>query len=152
MTPSALGASLVLSFDGSVRYGPANATPTGAGVGYVVSEGEPLVVGSWAPAAFVSSTHVEYRALVAGARAVAALAEHRDVASLHVRGDAAAVMDAVDPDRAGEAGDEVTRRRVAEVRDLFAPIPEVTYRTVSRGRNERAHELARRPHEAGRPG
>jgi ribonuclease HI len=143
------GASLVLSFDGSVLYGPANATPTAAAIGYVVSEGEPLVEGSRSLSAFVSSTAVEYRALVAGARAVAALAAHRDVASVHVRGDAAVVLEAVDPDHPGEAGNDLARRRVATVRDLLEPVPTVTYRTVARGDNRRAHELARRAHGLG---
>ena len=141
-----LGASLVCSFDGSVLYGPENATPTAAAIGYVVSEGAPLVEGSRSLSAFVSSTHVEYRALVAGARAVAALAAHRDVARVHVRGDAAAVIEAVDPGRPGTPDDRMLRRRVGRVRELLDPVPTVTYRTVSRDLNRRAHELARRPH------
>lgn len=138
------GASLVVSFDGSVLYGPENAAPTAAAVGYVVTAGEPLAVGSQRLSAFVSSTHVEYRALVAAARAVAAVSEHRDVASCHVRGDAATVVEAADPDHPAEPGDRVARHRVATVHDLLAPVPRVTYRTVPRGRNRRAHGLAAR--------
>jgi ribonuclease HI len=141
-----LGASLVLTFDGSVLYGSANARPTAAAIGYVVTAGEPVLEGSRALSTFVSSTHVEYRALVAGARAVAAFADHRPVADLHVRGDAAGVLEAVDPDRPATPGDTIVRRRVETVRELVAPIPTVTYRTIGRGRNARAHELARRPH------
>jgi ribonuclease HI len=146
MTASGLGESLVLSFDGSVLYGPKNARPTAASVGYVVTAGKAIAEGSHRLSAFVSSTHVEYRALVAGARAVAAIRRHRDVVSLHVRGDAAAVIQAVDPTHPARPGDDVRRRRVETVRDLFAPIPEVTYRKVGRDRNRRADQLATRAH------
>jgi ribonuclease HI len=140
------GLSLVLRFDGSVRYGPDNAEPRAAAIGYVAAAGTPLLEGSRALSTFVSSTHVEFRALVAGARAVAALARHRDVAAVHVRGDAAAVLEAVDPDHPGAPGDRVRRRRVETVREALAPIPRVTYRRVGRGANERAHALATRAH------
>lgn len=136
------GLSVVLHFDGSVRYGPDNATPTAAAIGFVGTAGEPLVAGSRTLSAFVSSTHVEFRALVAAARAVAGLSRHRQVSSVHVRGDAAAVIDAVNPDRTATAGDEIRRRRVEQVRAALASVPTVTYRTVGRQRNERAHELA----------
>jgi ribonuclease HI len=141
-----LGASVVCSFDGSVLYGADNARPTAAAIGYVVAAGGPLVEGSRPLTAFVSSTHVEYRALVAAARAVAALADHRSIADVHVRGDAEGVIEAVDPDRPADPGDDVRRRRVATVRELLAPFPTVTYRTVDRGRNRRAHALAARAH------
>jgi ribonuclease HI len=141
-----LGCSLVLSFDGSVLYGPSNATPTAAAIGYVIETHEPIVEGSRSLSAFVSSTHVEYRALVAGVRAVAALSEHRSIASLCVRGDAAAAVTAADPDHPTEPSDDVLRRRVGTIRELVAPIPRVSYRTIPRTRNRRAHELARRPH------
>jgi ribonuclease HI len=141
-----LGASVVCSFDGSVLYGADNARPTAAAIGYVVSAGGPLVEGSRPLAAFVSSTHVEYRALVAAARAVAALADHRSIADVHVRGDADGVIQTVDPDAAAEPGDDVCRRRVATVRELLAPFPTVSYRAVDRGRNHRAHALAARAH------
>jgi len=68
---TALGRSLVLRFDGSVRYGPNNADPRAAAIGYVVEETEPVLEGCREVSAFVSSTHVEFRALVAGARAAA---------------------------------------------------------------------------------
>lgn len=136
------GLSVVLHFDGSVRYGPENATPTAAAIGYVATAGEPLVAGSRTLSAFVSSTHVEFRALVAGARAVAGLSRHREVSSVHVRGDSAAVIDAADPGRSATAGDEIRERRIEQVRAALSGVPTVTYRTVHRGRNERAHELA----------
>ncbi|MFB6255708.1 MAG: reverse transcriptase-like protein [Haloplanus sp.] len=141
-----LGCSLVLSFDGSVLYGPSNATPTAAAIGYVIATHEPIAEGSRSLSTFVSSTHVEYRALVAGVRAVARLSEHRMVASLCVRGDAAAAVNSVDPAHPSEPSDDILRRRVEAIRELVAPIPQVSYRTVSRTRNHRAHELARRPH------
>ncbi|WP_299335021.1 reverse transcriptase-like protein [Haloplanus sp.] len=141
-----LGLSLVLSFDGSVLYGPANATPATAAIGYVISAHEPIVEGSRSLSTFVSSTHVEYRALVAGARAVTNVSDHRTVASLHVRGDAVAPVEAVDPDHPTEPNDGILRRRVETVQTMVDPIPQVSYRTVPRARNRRAHELARRPH------
>lgn len=144
---SATGLSLVLSFDGSVRYGTDNAEPTAAAIGYAVEATEPLLVGSRALSAYVSSTHVEFRALVAGAQALAALAEHRPVSTVHVRGDAAAVITAVDPSHPTPPGDEIRRRRVESIRAALAPIPTVTYQQVSRGRNERAHALATRAHQ-----
>lgn len=142
-----LGISPILSFDGSVLYGPSNATPRAAGIGYVISTHEPIAEGSRSLSTFVSSTHVEYRALVAGARAVANLSDHRTIASLHVRGDSAAAINSVDPDHSAEPTDTVLRRRVEIVRDLLDEIPQVSYRTVGRTRNQRAHELARRPHQ-----
>ena len=141
------GLSVVLRFDGSVRYGPDNTTPTGAAIGYVATAGKGLVAGSRTLSAFVSSTHVEFRALVAGARAVAGLSRHRDVSAVHVRGDAAAVIDAVDPTRPAAAGDEIRRRRVEATRAALAEIPRVTYRMVQREQNERAHELAVRAYD-----
>ena len=144
---SDLGVSLILSFDGSVLYGPLNADPTAAAIGYVVATHDPILEGSRALSTFVSSTHVEYRALVAGARAVADIADHRTVASLHVRGDSAAAIESVDPDHPAEPSDSILQRRVRTVRDLVDPIPQVSYRPVTRARNHRAHELARRPHQ-----
>lgn len=141
-----LGLSLRLSFDGSVLYGPLNASPTAAAIGYVIETHEPILEGSRSLSAFVSSTHVEYRALVEAVRAVAALSEHRTVASLHVRGDAAAVIEAADPKRPTRPSDDILQRRVETIRALVDPIPQVSYRQVARSRNQRAHELARRPH------
>lgn len=141
-----LGLSVILAFDGSVLYGPSNAAPTAAAIGYVLSTHEPILEGSRSLSTFVSSTHVEYRALVEGVRAVADIAEHRTVASLHIRGDAAAAIEAVDPDHPTEPSDGVLQRRVETVRELIDPIPQVSYRTVTRTRNQRAHELAQRPH------
>lgn len=139
-----LGRSLVLRFDGSARYGPYNATPQTAAVGYVVSEVDPLVEGSRELSAFVSSTHVELRVLVAGARAVTAFRDHERASAVHVRGDAAAVIDTVDPDRRGTVDDDICQRRAKRVRDALASIPTVTYRCVGRADNDRAHELATR--------
>jgi len=136
--------SVVLSFDGSMLYEPDNATPTAAGVGYVVRAGRPLVEGARGLSAFVSSTHVEYRALVAGARAAANLHAHREVVGVHVEGDAAAVIEAADPDHPAVPGDDVMRRRVRTVRRRLSFAPTVTYRHVGRERVRRAHELARR--------
>lgn len=140
--------SVRLAFDCSVRYGPDNASPRSAAIGYVATAGSPLLVGSRQLSAFVSSTHAEFRALVEGAQAVAALGRHRRISDLHVRGDAAAVIEAVDPERPGSPGDRIRRRRVGLVRDAVAPIPRVTYRRVDRQRNERAHRLATRGHDA----
>jgi ribonuclease HI len=146
-----LGRSLVLRFDGSVRYGPDNATPQAAAIGYVVSEAGPLVEASRGLSAFVSSTHVEFRALLAGARAVTALRDHERVSAVHVRGDAAAVIDTVDPDRRSAVHDDICQRRAERVRGTLAPVPTVTYRCVGRTENKRAHELATRaygpPHD-----
>lgn len=139
--------SVALYFDSSVRYGPDNASPRAAAVGYVATAGDPLVEGSHRLDAFVSSTHAEFRALVEAARAVAALETHRRISDIHVRGDAAAVIEAVDPDRPGSPGDAIRRRRVAFVRDALTPVPRVTYRRVDRAANERAHRLATAAHE-----
>ena len=139
-----VGLSVILRFDGSVLYGADNATPTAASIGFVARAGKPLVEGSRALSAFVSSTHVEYRALVAGARAVSRLRRHRDVAAVHVEGDAAAVVEATDPDHPAVPGDDVLERRVRTVRRLLAPVPTVTYHEVGRDRTRRAHDLARR--------
>jgi len=140
--------SVVLHFDGSVRYGSENARPQSAGIGYVATAGRPLFKGSRRLRTFVSSTHVEFRALIEGLQAVAALAEQRRISDLHVRGDAAAVIDAVDPTHSATPSDEIRRRRVTAAREAVAEIPRVTYRRVARGRNERAHALAVRAHEA----
>jgi ribonuclease HI len=143
-----LGTSLVVRFDGSVRYGPENANPRAATIGYVIEEGRPLAEGSRELSAFVSSTHVELRALVAAVRAVETMRIHRQISDVHVRGDAAAVIDAVDPARDGATGDRIFRRRAERVREALAPVPTVTYRCVSRPENERAHELATRAYDA----
>ena len=118
---TALGRSLVLRFDGSVRYGPNNADPRAAAIGYVVEETGPVLEGCREVSAFVSSTHVEFRALVAGARAVAALAERERVSDVHVRGDSAAVIGTVDPTSATAVGGDICRRRAERVRELLEP-------------------------------
>lgn len=141
--------SLVVRFDASVLYGPANADPQSAAIGYTVTAGTPLAEGSRRLDAFVSSTHAEFRALVGGAQAVAALGTHRRISDVHVRGDAAAVITSVDPARSTTPGDDIRRRRVTAIRNALASIPRVTYRTVSRGENERAHTLAARAHNTG---
>jgi len=140
--------SLVVHFDGSVRYGSENASPTAAAIGYVITAGEALVEGSRRLDTFVSSTHAEFRALLEGARAVAELSRHRRISDVHIRGDAATVLNAVDPLRPETPGDEIWKRRVALTRDALAPVPEVTYRRVSRGANERAQQLATRAYES----
>lgn len=139
-----LGSSLVLRFDGSVLYGPHNADPRRAAIGYIIEEGQPLAEGSRELSAFVSSTHVELRALVAGTQAVAAMTDHLRVSDVHVRGDAAAVIDTVAPSRESAVDDGVFQRRAERVHEALAPVPTVTYRCVSRHENERAHELATR--------
>ncbi|WP_324663279.1 ribonuclease H family protein [Haloarcula sediminis] len=139
------GPSLSLYFDASVHYGPDNATPTSAAVGFLVESGTTThIERSMAVDAFVSSTHLEYRALLEAVRAVAATDDR--VASLHVHGDADAVIRAVDPDRPATPGDRVCRRRVGAIREAVAAVPVVTYRVVGRDENERAHRLARAGH------
>jgi len=137
--------SLSLYFDASVHYGRDNATPTSAAVGFLVESGVTShIERSMAVDAFVSSAHLEYRALLEAVRAVADTGER--VASLHVHGDADAVIRAVDPDRPATPDDRVCRRRVDAIRDAVDGIPVVTYRIVGRGENERAHRLARAGH------
>ncbi len=137
-----VGHSLVLRFDGSVRYGPNDATPRTAAIGYVIEAANPLIEGSRELSAFVSSTHVEFRALVAGAQAVGELTDHHQVSAVHVRGDAAAVIDTVDPSRPAGVDDAICRRRAKRVHEALAPVPTVTYRHVERYENERPHKLA----------
>ncbi|MDS0280988.1 reverse transcriptase-like protein [Haloarcula onubensis] len=142
---TAFAPSLLLYFDASVLYGPDNATPTSAAVGFLVESGATThVERSMAVDAFVSSAHLEYRALLEAVRAVAATDER--VASLHVHGDADAVIRAVDPDHPATPGDRLCRRRVRAIRDAVDGIPVVTYRVVDRRENERAHGLARAGH------
>lgn len=143
-TVSDLGASLVLWFDGSIRYGPDNAAPQWAAIGYVIEEAKPLVEGSQELSTFVSNTHVELRALLAGVQAITELREHRRVSGVHVRGDAAAVIDTVDPARETTVDDGIFRQRTERIHEMLALVPQTTYRCVSRHRNERAHELATR--------
>ncbi len=137
--------SLSLYFDASVHYGPDNATPTSAAVGFLVESGTTThIERSMAVDAFVSTAHLEYRALLEAVRAVTN-ADDR-VASLHVHGDADAVLRAVDPDNPATPGDRICRTRVEAVRDAVAEIPVVTYRVVGRKENDRAHRLARSGH------
>jgi ribonuclease HI len=139
------GPSLSLYFDASVLYGPDNATPTSAAVGFLAESGTTThVERSLAVDAFVSSAHLEYRALLEAVRAVTA-ADDR-IASLHVHGDADAVIRAVNPDTPATPGDRIGRDRVAAIREAVDPIPVVTYRVVGRGENRRAHRLARAGH------
>ena len=137
--------SLVLSFDASVHYGPAHARPVSGAIGYVVEEGtETRLSGSERVDHLVSSSALEFRALL---EAVVAVDETFDrVASLHVRGDADAVITAVDPRREAMPRGAVSRRRVRRIQRLLDEIPTVTYRIVPRGLNERAHHLARAGH------
>ena len=137
--------SLSLYFDASVLYGADNATPTSAAVGFLVESGTTTHIERSLPVdAFVSSAHLEYRALLAAVRAVADSGDR--VASLHVHGDADAVLRAVDPDHPATPGDRICRTRVEAIREAVAPIPVVTYRVVGRGENERAHKLTRSGH------
>ena len=137
--------SLSLYFDASVHFGPDNATPTSAAVGFLVEGGATTHIERSMPVdAFVSTAHLEYRALLEAVRAVAETDER--VASLHVHGDADAVLQAVDPDHPATPGDRVCRTRVEAIREAVAEIPVVTYRVVGRGENERAHRLARAGH------
>jgi ribonuclease HI len=137
--------SLLLYFDASVVYGADNATPTSAAVGFLVESGARTHIERSMPVdAFVSSAHLEYRALLEAVRAVAGRGDR--VASLHVHGDADAVIRAVEPDHKATPGDRICRNRVDAIRDAVADIPVVTYRAVRRGENERAHALARAGH------
>jgi ribonuclease HI len=143
--PDGWAPSLLLYFDASVLYAEDNATPTSAAVGYVIEDGSTTIHEESVPIdAFVSSAHLEYRALLEAVRAVSDHAA--DPPSLHVHGDADVVIRNVDPSEPATPGDRVTRRRVEQIRDLVADIPVVTYRTIKRGRNERAHEVARAGH------
>jgi ribonuclease HI len=92
----------------------------------------------------VSSSALEFRALLEAAHAIDE--RFTEVASVHVRGDADAVIESVDPRRGATPNGRIERRRVAHIRRLFEPIPTVTYRVVGRGENARAHDLARAGH------
>jgi len=147
---SPFGPSLCLYFDASVLYGPDNATPTSAAVGFLVESGSTThVERSLSIDAFVSSAHLEYRALLEAIRAVTARED--PVASLHVHGDADAVIRAVDPDRPAIPGTRIARHRVDAIREAVDPIPVVTYRVVGRSANRRAHRLARAGHPSTHP-
>jgi ribonuclease HI len=138
--------SLVLSFDASVLYGSNNATPVSGAVGFVVEEGSRThLERSLRVSNLVSSTALEYRALLEAVRTVVETFE--EVASLHLRGDAAVVLDAVDRRRDVRPSGRVERRRVRHTRRLLDSIPTVTYRVVPRSANERAHRLARAGHD-----
>lgn len=142
----ALPPSLFVSFDASVLYAADNATPTSGAIGYVVEDATAVhVEGSRSVDVVVSSTALEYRALAAAARAVDAQFDR--VGTLHVHGDADAVVRAVDPEEETTPSGRVARRRVEAIREHFADVPTVTYRAVSRERNGRAHDLARAGHD-----
>jgi ribonuclease HI len=138
--------SLEVAFDASVRYGPDNATPQSGALGYVVVRGAtPLFECSRSVNAVVSNTALEYRALL---EAVAAVDRAFDrVASLHVRGDADAVLRACDSADEMVPNGRVERRRVARIREHVADVPDVTYRSVPSSHNERAHALASAGHD-----
>jgi ribonuclease HI len=138
--------SVLLYFDASVLYGSDNATPTSAAIGYHVDAGtETRVAVSERVEAFVSSTDLEYRALLEAVRALTT--RFSDLSSLHVHGDADVVIRTVDPDHPARARSSIARRRVAAIRDHVDDVPVVTYHAVARGHNERAHELARAGHD-----
>lgn len=137
--------SLLAYFDASVHYASDNATPVSAAIGFLVEDGTETFLKRSVPVdAFVSSTALEHRALVETVRAVTDRFDR--VSSLHIHGDADAVLRATDPDHPAQPTDSVGRRRVREVHDLLDDVPVVTYRSVDRSRNRRAHELARRGH------
>ena len=137
--------SLSLYFDASVLYAADNATPTSAAVGFLVESGTTTHVERSLPVdAFVSTAHLEYRALLEAVRAVAATDDR--VASLHVHGDADAVIRAVDPEHPATPGDRICRDRVGAIWRAVESIPVVTYRAVGRDENRRAHDLARAGH------
>ena len=54
------------------------------------------------------------------------------MSSLHLHGDADAVLRATDPDHPAEPTDSVGHRRVRAVQDLFDDVPVVTYRSIDR--------------------
>jgi len=138
--------SLLAYFDASLRYGEDNATPTSAAVGVLVEDGTTTYVErSLAVDAFVSSSALEFRALLETARAVDERFDR--VSALHVHGDADAVVRAADSSSPAEPSDPVARRRVERTRTLLADVPVVTYRSVPRSENERAHALAAAGHE-----
>jgi ribonuclease HI len=138
--------SVLVYFDASVLYAADNATPTSAAIGYHVDAGtETRVAGSESVDTFVSSTDLEYRALLEAVQAVTD--RFSDLSSLHVHGDADVVIRTVDPDHPARAKSRIARRRVATIRERVADVPVVTYRAVPRGHNERAHDLARAGHE-----
>ena len=138
--------SLLAYFDASVLYGPENGTPTSGAIGFLVEDGTTTYVeASRSVGAFVSSAALEFRALRETVKAVDEQFSH--VSSLHLHGDADAVIRAADPDHPAEPSDPIIRRRLADVHARVADIPVVTYKELSRGRNERAHALARAGHE-----
>ena len=134
--------SLLGYFDASVHFGPDNETPTSGAVGYVVSDGlRTCLEGSLPVDAVVSTSALEFRACLELVRAVDRAFDRPS--SLHVHGDADAVIRAVDPAVPAAPSASVARRRVAEIRDHVADIPVVTYQVVDRSDNDRAHKLAR---------
>lgn len=138
--------SVLVYFDASVLYAADNATPTSAAIGYHVDAGtETRIEAAESVDAFVSSTDLEYRALLEAVRALTA--RFSDLSSLHIHGDADVVLRTVDPTHPARAKSRIARRRVATIRELVADVPVVTYRAVSRGHNQRAHDLARAGHE-----
>ena len=146
MSGVALAPTLLASFDASVLYEADNATPSSAAVGVYVTDGaETYCERSLSVDAFVSSTALEYRALVEAASAVTAAAD--TASAVHFRGDADVVLRTTDPDRPAEPSDRLLRRRVATVRAAVADVPEVTYRTIPRESNREAHRLARAGHD-----
>lgn len=141
----ALPPSLRISFDASVQYAPDNATPVSGAIGFVIREGDEVVREVSRPVdAFVSNVALEYRALVAASRVVAARPGR--IASVHVRGDADVVIRTVDPDHPATPSGSLVRRRVDRIRGNFADVPDVSYRAVNGDQNRSAHRLARAGH------
>ena len=138
---------LLLYFDASILYAEDNATPRSAAVGYVFENGSAtLYTGSIPIDAFISSAHLEYRALVEATRKLAERTE--SPRSLHIHGDADDVIQTVDPSQPASSGDRITRRRVDRIRRYTEAIPVVTYRSIERGHNTHAHEAARAGHRS----
>jgi len=138
--------SLLAYFDASVLYGSDNGTPTSGAIGFLVEDGTTTYIEtSRSVGAFVSSAALEFRALRETVKAVDE--QFTDVSSLHLHGDADAVIRAADPGHPAEPSHPVLRRRIADVHARVADVPVVTYRSLPRGRNERAHALARAGHE-----
>jgi hypothetical protein len=137
--------SLLGYFDASVHFGSDGETPTSGAVGFVVEDGlRTCLEGSRPVEAVVSTSALEFRACLEMVRAVDRAFDRPS--SLHVHGDADAVIRAVDPDISAVPSESVARRRVVEIRDRVADIPVVTYRAVDRDDNDRAHRLAREGH------
>ena len=137
--------SLQVAFDASVHYGPDHARPDSGAIGFLMEEGMTVHLRrSERVPHLVSSTALEYRALLAAVRAVRERFDR--VASLHIQGDADVVLDAVEQSVDFWPSGSIEQRRTRSIQQLIAPIHTVTYQRVPRELNERAHELAQAGH------